>query len=442
MSELRYPPGFLWGTATSAHQVEGGNENNDWGEWEKVPGNIKTGPSGLACDHLHRYREDFDLAKELGTNAHRMSIEWSRIEPQQGQWDGEAIEHYRQVLLALRERGIEPFVTLHHFTNPLWLARDGGWESEQIVERFAHYTAKIVQELGDLVRFWITLNEPTIYVYSGYVSGAWPPQQKDFALGAKVLANMLRAHAAAYNVIHKHRPDAQVGIAHAMSWYAPYHAWSPLDILAARLWDRIANWSVFNALTAGRLSLPYGLGSEIPEAAGSMDFVGLNYYYRQRLIFDLGKPKDLFSRIVPAPWAADAPTWVGEIYPDGLYRILKALATLAKPIYITENGVVDEKDQLRPKFILDHLTALHRAISEGIPVLGYFHWSLLDNFEWAEGTSARFGLVHVDFSTQKRTIKQSGRLYAEICKANAITSGLFERFAHESAKQHLEAQTV
>lgn len=441
MPELRFPPQFLWGTATSAHQVEGGNQNNDWWEWEQIPGHIKTGPSGMACDHWHRFPEDFDLAKEMGNNAHRFSLEWSRIEPQEGQWDREAIEHYRQVFLALRERGLEPFPTLHHFTNPLWLARDGGWENEKIAERFARYTAKVLEEFAEFARFWITINEPTVYVFSGYVQGLWPPQQKELSLGVRVLANLLRAHATAYQTIHKYRPDAQVGIAHAMSWYSPYHAFSPLDTLVGRLWGRIANWSVLNALTSGRLSLPYGLGAEIPEAAQTTDFLGINYYYRQRIIFDPSRNKELFSRPIPAPWAPDVPAWVGEIYPRGLYRLLKAMMPYSKPIYITENGMVDEQDRLRPKFILDHLTALHHAISEGAPVKGYFHWSLLDNFEWVEGTSARFGLVHVDFTTQKRTVKQSGQLYAEICKANAITPEILARYTTQEEKKPM-LQTI
>ena len=423
---LSFPDDFLWGTATSAHQVEGNNDNNDWWEWEQTPGHIRDGSrSGLACDWWRRAEEDFDRAAAMGQNAHRLSVEWSRIEPQEGKWSREAIARYRQMLRALHERGIKPMVTLHHFTNPLWLVRKGGWEKEDVISLFERYVKRVVEELGDLCDLWCTINEPTVVPYMGYSIGDFPPGKHDIRLAFRVMGHVLKAHAAAYHAIHQVQPEAQVGIVHNMRPVDPANPRSPLDRWAARFRDRLGNRLVEWAVTRGELRFfPFGPNERVPELKGSFDFLGLNYYNRDRVTFAPTNISQLFTRVIPAQHDQPMPWWWGEIYPQGIYRLLKELAVYGKPIYITENGALDNLDSYRPRYIVSHLMQVHKAISEGVPVKGYFHWSLVDNFEWAEGYSARFGLIYVDFSTQERRMKRSGELYAQICKAGAITEEL------------------
>jgi len=224
MDTLKFPDGFLWGAATAAHQVEGGNANNDWWAWEQTPGHIKHGDkSTIACDWWRgeRYRGDFDLAQSFHQNAHRLSVEWSRIEPREGEWNADAFAFYRRVLSALLERGMTPLVTLHHFTNPLWLRAQGAWETEAVVPLFGRFATRVAQELGDLCDFWITFNEPMVYTYTGYVNAKWPPGKSDFGLAMRVLTNVLRGHAVAYHAIHRVQPHARVGLAHNILAFKP-----------------------------------------------------------------------------------------------------------------------------------------------------------------------------------------------------------------------------
>jgi beta-glucosidase len=255
-----FPKEFLWGTATSSHQVEGNNRNNDWWEWEKEPRHIRDGHrSKLACDWWNRAEQDFDLAQEMGQNAHRLSLEWSRIEPQEGEWDDDAIARYRQMLARLRERGLEPMVTLHHFTNPLWLVEKGGWETEAVVPLFERYVTKVAEELGDLIELWSVLNEPNVYVMLSYAGGHWPPGKQSLPLAFRVLSNMLLAHGRAYQAIHHLQPHAQVGIAHAMRVFDPTEPNSRLDRWAAWIPDYIFNRLILTALTEGVLAFPLAL---------------------------------------------------------------------------------------------------------------------------------------------------------------------------------------
>lgn len=429
---MRFPQGFLWGTATSSHQVEGNNRNNDWWEWEKELGHIREGHrSELACDWWNRAEEDFDLAREMGQNAHRLSLEWSRIEPQEGEWDDHAIARYRQMLVGLRERGLEPMVTLHHFTNPLWLVEKGGWETEAVVSLFERYVTKVAEELGDLIELWSVLNEPNVYVMLSYAGGHWPPGKQSLPLSFRVLSNMLLAHGRAYQAIHRLQPRAQVGIAHAVQVFDAAEPKSRLDRWAAWIPDYIFNRLILTALTKGVLAFPLAPNRKVPDLVDSADFLGINYYSRDTVAFDVSRPRELFGRRFYPEGVEMSDGGYGEVYPEGLYRLLKRVAAYGKPIYVTENGLPDEDDDQRPRFILTHLAAMHRAIEEGVLVKGYFHWSLVDNFEWAEGWSLRFGLIALDVETQERTMRRSGQLYKEICQAGAITEDMVKRYAPE-----------
>jgi beta-glucosidase len=379
----------------------------------------------VACDHWNRYEEDFDLAAGLGTNAHRLSVEWARLEPREGHWDVEALAHYRSVLLALRARGIAPMVTLHHFVNPAWLSEQGGWANPGVVRLFGRYAAFVAAELGDLCRLWCTVNEPAGLAYQAYVQGYWPPQQRSLGAGLKALRHLLLAHAAAYRAIHAAQPGAMVGIPHYMRIFDPANPHSRLDRAVAAIRHKIFNQLVLEALSGGRMALPLGLGGGLEAVRDTYDYLGVDYYFRDRLAFDLSRPGEAFGRALPPEdLEPDAPFWRGEVYAEGLYRICMDLAKYGKPIYITENGFLESGDVRRPGDIVRHLEALWRAIRDGAPVRGYFHWSLMDNWEWAEGYSARFGLIHVDFGTQQRMVKTSGEVYRRVCQANALPESL------------------
>jgi beta-glucosidase len=416
----RFPAGFLWGTATAAHQVEGGNHLNDWWDWEHQPGKIRGGDSSdPACDHYRRFREDFELLKSLHQNAHRLSIEWSRIEPAPGTFSREALDHYRSVLQALRERGMEPVVTLYHYTNPRWLAEAGGWEHPDTAEAFARFADRVLQELGELARFWVTFNEPTGVVYQGYILGTWPPGKRSFPIGSRVLLQILRGHWLAFERIKARRSEAQVGLAHHLRIFDSSRSWHPLDRAVAFLYQRVFNETLLRSLRRGRPVFPLSQSQGASGPAPSQDFFGLNYYTRNQVRFDARSRNELFGRRVNPPGALLSEQEL-EIYPEGLYRWLKALQRERLPIYITENGVQDSQDRLRPAFLVHHLRAALRALNEGIPLGGYFHWTCFDNFEWADGYSAKFGLMSCDPRTQERRLRASGRLFAEICRTGVL----------------------
>lgn len=380
-----FPPNFLWGSATSAYQVEGGNKNSDW---ELLAGKLGVPKAGRACDHYRRFEEDFDIAQSLNQNAHRFSIEWARIEPEKGEFDGREIEHYRQVLKALKKRGIEPLVTLHHFTNPQWVAQRGGWENSDTVSYFGSYVRFVVTQLSDLCDFWVTINEPFVYLSEGYLRATWPPRRRDPLAAFKVGRNMLKAHRQAYQIIHEIQPEAKVGVAYSLAYQrAPFNPKVNLEAL----WER---WFIARAK--------------------AQDFIGVNYYRSVTLkpprFLGFGKRRG-FPGLTDIGW---------EIYPEGLHQILVGLKCFNLPIYITENGLADAKDRKRAAFIRDHLDATWRAVQEGVDVRGYFYWSLLDNFEWARGFGPRFGLAEVDYETLERKVRPSASVYANVAKSNAL----------------------
>ncbi len=412
----QFPRDFLWGTATAAHQVEGDNQLNDWWAWEQVPGHIRNGDrSGDANDHYRRFDADFALLARLGQNAHRLSLEWSRIEPAPGQFSTETIAHYRQVLGSLRAHGLEPMVTLHHFTNPAWFAQLAGWESPDAPAHFARYVARMIDELGDAVQFWITINEPTVLAYQSYLKGDWPPGYRSLAAAGRVLGNLLRGHWLAFEQIKTRAPHSQVGLAHHVRLFDPDRWWAPFDRLVAVVYHRLFNLGVVRALETGRLTWfqrRFTRGGHGPRH--SQDFLGLNYYTRDRLRFSPRNRAEFFAtRVIPAGVPRSDLGW--EIYPEGMHRTVRGFAEARLPIYVTENGIADADDHQRPAYLVDHLRAIRRAMTEGAQVKGYFHWTCFDNFEWSEGYAAKFGLMDRD-----RRIRPSGELYAEICRTGSL----------------------
>jgi beta-glucosidase len=405
--------GFLLGTATAAHQIEGGNTNNDWWDWEH--GSFDDGrphihdgdTSETAALSWGRFSTvDLPAMKQLGVNAYRFSVEWSRLEPSPGAWDVDAAEAYRAFAADLRQNGIEPMVTLHHFTSPRWIAQKGGFANRETLEDFAAFTARVADLLGSVVDLWCTLNEPNVYTFFGYIDGTWPPGKQDTALAAKVLANMLEAHALASQQLRGHDTvdadgDGQpvlAGLAHHVRLFQPASA-STLDATITGLTDDFFNEATVRALSTGRIkvSVPgtVEIDREVEGLREASDFLGVNYYTRDHVRADLST-QALSTLYVPDSRPKNDLGW--DIYPEGLLMFLERFAPLGLPLYVTENGVADEAGNIRPDFLRAHVYALQRAILQKIDVRGYFHWSLMDNFEWADGYMGRFGLFRVDRS--------------------------------------------
>jgi beta-glucosidase len=418
---LKFPEDFYWGASTSAYQIEGGNVN-DWSEWErrnaerlakeakdyyqkwqqeKFPEMFdpKNYISGRACDHYNRFKEDFDIAKQLGHNAHRFSIEWSRIEPEEGRFNEKEIGHYREVIKTLRERGIEPFVTLWHWTNPIWISEIGGWGNKKTTKYFLRYAEKLANKLGNEVKFWIPFNEPQTYIGLSYVIGKFPPQVRNLYRANKVFKNIVLAHKETYKLFHQiSKNRVRVGASHYIVYHTAYSN-NVINLLVVKLLTYIRGYRFVKAMNKYQ------------------DFIGLQYYHHDRIRLSLGG-KFIIAKADNENKAVSDLGW--EIYPEGIYHILKNLKKFNLPIYITENGLADAQDAQREKFIKDHLYWVHKAIQEGIDVRGYFYWSLLDNFEWAKGFWPRFGLVEMDYKTLKRKIRPSARAYGEICRNNSL----------------------
>jgi beta-glucosidase len=405
------PSGFLLGTATSAHQIEGGNTNNDWWDWEHDvrPHIHNADTSETAALSWGRFSTvDLPAMKQLGVNAYRFSVEWSRLEPSPGAWDVDAAAAYRAFAADLRQNGIEPMVTLHHFTSPRWIAQKAGFANPETLQDFAAFTARVADLLGDLVDLWCTVNEPNVYAFSGYVDGNFPPGiQGDMALAAEVLANMLEGHALASQQLRAHDTvDADgdgkpvlAGLAHHVRVFQPASP-SILDAaITGLINDEIFNEATVRALSTGRIKISVPGTVEIDRAVEGLreasDFLGVNYYTRDHIRADLGADVP-FTMSAPDGRPKNDLGW--DIYPEGLLMFLERFAPLGLPLYITENGVADAAGETRPDFLRAHVHAVERAVLQNIDVRGYFHWSLMDNFEWADGYMGQFGLFRVDRS--------------------------------------------
>lgn len=405
---LAFPEGFLWGAVTSAFQVEGNNTNSDWWEWEQTAESLEK-RSGIACDQYNKYEEDFDLAESLGHNAHRLSIEWSRIEPEEGKFNTSEIEHYKKVLKALKDRGIKVMLTLHHYSNPIWLAKKDGWENGKTPWYFERFIKTVVPEIKDYVDFWVTINEPTIYVWRKYFTPNWPGAKKGYLGLTKTYLNLASAHKRAYKAIHKLDPEKPVGIAHNVQTYDDYHKHSFLEQMWVMGSDLGTN-HLFYALTHGY-----------------HDFLGVNYYFhhhlnRQGHLFPVEVDAGIFNKEVSdLGW---------EIFPEGIFSILTDLSGSQIPIYITECGIATSNDDRRIRFLMRYLQEVSRAIKAGANVKGFFYWSLIDNMELTDGFEARFGLVEIDYKTQKRTPRPSAYVYKDIIKNNGIRHELMKFLGH------------
>ena len=423
MSEIEFPKGFLWGTATAAHQVEGDNTNSDWWTFEHEPGSPCKEPSGTAIEHYKRYPRDIALLAGLGFNTYRFSVEWARIEPDEGRFDEVQLDHYRRMVDLCGKSGLTPMVTLNHFTLPQWLADRGGWLSASIAVLFERFTRRVVAALGDEVDWYCTLNEPGMVAFGGYGGGfPFPPALRGVQNWKAATAALVKAHKLSRAAIKELRPDAKVGLTNAMQEWESNAGGAPVMKYARRLME-----------------------DAFIEAAVDDDFIGVQTYTRIRL--ELARAAGLFANLalgIPqieklvverfTSWQLDVASGVSsepgvrttqmgyEFRPQAVAATVRRAAQLlpGKPIIVTEHGIATADDAERIEFITEGLRSLHQVIADGIPLQGYIHWSAFDNFEWASGYSMQFGLIAVDRTIQERTVKPSGRFLGDIARTNRL----------------------
>lgn len=404
--EWIFPEGFYWGAATASYQVEGGIENCDWAQAAREG---KVPVCGRACDHYHRFENDFDLAKELGHNCHRISVEWARIEPEEGKFDEAEIEHYRQVLAALRVRRLKPFITLWHFTLPQWFVDKGGFEHKDGPKIFARYCEYVTRKLGNDCRHFATMNEPLVFASNGWRRGSWPPFRKwpglDF-LGKmpgqregdfqqigignifryfRVIDRLVKAHNLAYEAMNKAAFGVEVGLVHQIILFH-------------------ANGNPFYKLLAHFMNWHW-THSFISRVYRKCDSIGVNYYFHKKF-----GDKEVYAK-TDMGW---------DVYPEGLTQALLMLRRYRRTLWVSEAGVADAADNIRADYITRLIKAMHQAMEKGADVRGYTYWSLLDNYEWAHGFDKRFGLIAIDYDTLERQVRPSAYVYKEIIARNGI----------------------
>ena len=446
MASFGFPDDFLWGCATAAYQIEGawdegGKGPSVWDDFSHRPGTIRDATTGdVACDHYHRYREDVSLLSQLSVGAYRFSVSWPRVVPDgDGAVNERGLDFYDRLVDELMHRGIEPFVTLFHWDLPLALEHKGGWLSRRTCHAFVRYAEVVVRRLGDRVDRWITLNEPLSVIGAGYLAGRHAPGYRNPLKAMHALHHLLVAHGSAVAAIRALSPDARIGVANAFS---PVHPLRASDAQIAERMSAVVNGLFMDPLFKGRYPrevewIFHLLNRRIRPGDMDMiraplDFIGVNHYsrYIARKTF---LPFIGFRIMKPVYEGALFTDMDWEVFPDGFHDILTWINAEYDnpPIYITENGAayddrrIEEEvhDTDRIAYLKDYLRNLHRAMEDGCDVRGYFVWSFLDNFEWEYGLSKRFGIVYVDYDTQRRVVKESGRWYREICRTGTVTDG-------------------
>ncbi len=382
---LEFPEDFLWGAASASYQVEGGIYNVDWTEGAKIG---KVPMADDRVDHYHKYEKDFALAKELGQNCQRISIEWARIEPEEGKFNEREIEHYRKVIKDMKSKGLEPFVTLWHFTIPIWFYKKGGFLNSDAPEIFARYCNYVLRELHNECKYWDTINEPIVWASNGHMRGNWPPFKKNIFEYFKAIKNQAKGHNLVYKENKSRYPNIEIGIVKDNINFRSDNM--PWNRIIRKFTDYHWNHYFFTKIK------------------NNYDHIGLNYYF------------DSFIGRKPN-WYLELPkndmNWT--LSPEGIYFVLKDLERYKKPIYITEAGIADREDKYRASYIKDLLFYVHHAIQEGLPIKGFMYWSLLDNFEWALGYEKEFGLIHVD-KKGHRKVRESAFVYKRVCESNKL----------------------
>ncbi len=408
---------FIFGTATASHQIEGNNKFNDWWDAEKT--NKLEFKSGKACDHWNRYKEDIELMDKLNYDTYRFSLEWSRIFPREGKINKNALERYQEIIDLLNQKDITPMVTLHHFTLPKWFTEKGGFAKDDNLIYWRAYVNTVKEYISN-IDFFCTINEPMVYVMGSYMDAEWPPFKSSLIKAGRVEKNLLEAHDIAYNQLE----DKTVGIVKHYPYIRPKTK-SKRDIKAAKKADNIFNWYFMDAIWSGTLKTPL---KSYSVTKTDTDFIGLNYYtlheashsWNPFKLFLKTKLGDVGNRKTLMDWS---------VYPKGIYKGIKNIQDrYDRPIYVTENGIATNDDEWRIEYILKHLKQIHKAREEGYDVRGYMYWSLMDNFEWAEGFEPRFGLLDVNFNTCERTIRESAKVYGKIAEKGGIPEKLIDEY--------------
>ena len=431
-----FDSGFLWGTSTASHQIEGGpHQKSNWYHWEKCTRNGGKTPCvkenqkcGDAADHWNRLEADTKLMTKLGVNSYRFSLSWAKIQPTEHSFDHAVLAHYHDELKALAKVNIVPMLTLHHFDHPLWFEEKGGFEEVENIQLFLDFSLRVFEEYGSKVNLWCTFNEPAVFVTNGWVTGIFPPGKTNPQQAGIVLRNIMMAHVSVYKLLKARSLEmgvrCEIGMVKDIFQFEASTWWNPFDRFVAGLAENAFNRSVLNFLKTGHYSywVPfvasvYYVDKSAPETS---DFLGLNYYSHYYVsvwnaIFEPDENRKLFPPLDGAVMT-DMPY---PIYAEGFYRALKQLSEVNKrtPIYVCENGIADSSDDKRALWISRYIFAMSRAMKEGVNVRGYYYWSLMDNFEWSEGFNMRFGLYHVDFNTQKRTLRNGSNRFVEIVDA-------------------------
>ncbi len=419
MTECRLD-GVLLGVATAATQIEGGCDTTNWADWAKTPGHIADGTTPVrATGHWERWREDTELMASLGIQTYRFGVEWARLEPQPGVFSDEAFAHYRDEITLLRDKGIRPLLTLHHFNNPRWFESMGAFEHPDCVPIFLRFVERVVTELGDLVEDWCTINEPNVYATFGYLYGVFPPGAKSLPRTLRVMTNLAHAHITAYELIHALRAGKPTRVTFAIHLrvFDPANPANPVHRALARAQEFLFQEAVTEAMCTGRFRMPLRRPAGIREGR-YYDALGINYYSRSWVskIGDAARPG---AELNDLGW---------EIYPEGLERVARwAHDRWPAPIWVTENGAADNTERFRTQFLHDHLEIVSAARATGLPFERFYHWCFVDNWEWAEGEVPRFGIVALDYATQERTVKPSGRFYADVIAAGGVTAEIAAR---------------
>ncbi len=424
---LKFPKDFLWGAATSSHQVEGWNDNNDWWDWEHKAGTIADGQmSGRGPDHFHKYKEDYTLLEKLSLNSYRLSIEWSRVMPLPRVFDEKAIQVYVDMLKELKSKNMQVMLTLHHFSNPIWFAEMGAFEKQKNLHYFIAYVEKVVPIFKPYVDLWITINEPNIYAMMSYMLGIWPPGKTSNRTAYKVFSHLAELHKDTYDIIHEQcGGKTKVGFANNVTSFYLYNKRSFKDWMIGNFSD----WSWNHWF--------------MEKTKGHHDFLGVNYYVHKRIKnITIKNWKSLMMDDQGEGRERTDLDW--EIFAPGIFDALVDMQEYKLPIYITENGISTLNDHQRARYIISYLKEVYHAIKSGVNVKGYFYWSFLDNFEWDKGYKSRFGLVEVNYKTLERTIKPSALLYQRIAKTNQIEHDLLRFIGHGISPKdviaHLESE--
>ncbi len=430
MGSFRLPEQLRLGVAAAATQIEGGDTRNSWYAWYKQ-GHIKDGSDpSRAAGHYARWEEDAALMRECNIQIYRMGIEWSRIEPEEGRFDEEALLHYRKEIELLRSYGIEVLLTLHHFTNPLWFEEKGAFLAADAKALFLRFVERAVTYLGDLIEDYVTINEPNVYATLGYFYGEWPPGECSFFKTLQVMRTLAECHIGAYERIHRIRKDmgrerTRVGFAHHMRVFAPQQKHNPVHSMGAKLSEWFFQTGLERLFYEGKGAFLFGSPQGVKPGL-YCDFHGLNYYTRST-VTGIGDGVRENAPINDLGW---------EIYPAGIVECTAHLYKLYQlPVYITENGTCDNTDAFRSRYIYEHLEAL---VNSGLPVERYYHWCFTDNFEWLEGESSRFGIVHTDYQTLDRTIKDSGRFFAAVIAEHGVSEELYGQYCNISYRTNGE----